>query len=31
MEVLSNYLNLIAIGTVIIGIITIAICMVETE
>lgn len=31
MEVLSNYLNLIAIGTVIIGIITIAICMVETK
>lgn len=31
MEMLSNYLNLIAIGTVIIGIITIAICMVETK
>lgn len=31
MEVLSNYLNLIAIGTVIIGIKTIAICMVETK
>lgn len=31
MVMLSNYLTIIAIGTIIIGIVTIAVCMPETE
>ena len=31
MEMLSNYLTIIAIGTIIIGMVTIAVCIVDTE
>ena len=31
MEALGNYINIIAIGAIIIGAITIAVCMTETE
>lgn len=31
MEMLSNYLTIITIGTIIIGMVTIAVCIVDTE
>lgn len=31
MEMLNNYLTIIAIGTIIIGMVTIAVCIVDTE